>query len=716
MKTETLNLNHNNNINFNKKDNQKSHRSQQDNNINNNNINNNNSYINNNNPNNQSFHYSKFHKCGGETNPLDFDLLDYLKEAQNNEFNDFNTFEHPNPDDFNFQITNKVKEMLVLSNLFIFKGTNVYQQVLNMEKDLLVHKSTILKQEKDLENKKEMEHNYNKLESKYNLSEEQNNENKMKIVEQEGEIKNKIKIINGQQQNIDSFTEEAKKYINMDELVKSNIEQDLKIKSINKLLKGYEDSQKHSNEQSKVITKFIEQLQDELKQAKDSLAEKERVSKEEIIKIEIKLFEKDNILRLNNKEKDNIRNQLLDEIKLLKKEKEKDDIEKEKLINAKYSLNNELNNLKAANNEKEISLSSLKGKTMQIKSLEDKLNNKDLEITTLESENNKNKHKIHSLEENITTLNKMIEGLTKEIQKKSTSNELNFITSEMKKNKKDYEANVDTLNTLTNLDSSIQMNQIKESKDDFIIKRGKSNSNLSPVKEIKQVSPTMKRSKSTLVFNESNNFQTDSDFTDQEGNMKKSKTITSVLMNSNNDTPNIPTNSSNSTSKNRKSIEVRKSVTFVKNAIDTTFSNSRKTFTNKSDSFETLCLKSNLTGNYKCTFKIIKMSYGIHLGICTKKIELSDINNREFLGKQQQEYALNLFSGYLWKDDKKYQKLDKVFSNGDLVEMIIENGSLSFKWGNNVYQAFKGISDSFYPAVTLMKKDDSIQLISIEMI
>ena len=110
------------------------------------------------------------------------------------------------------------------------------------------------------------------------------------------------------------------------------------------------------------------------------------------------------------------------------------------------------------------------------------------------------------------------------------------------------------------------------------------------------------------------------------------------------------------------------------------------------------------------------MTYGLHLGLSLHKIEFEESKKREFLGKLQNEYAINLYSGYLWKNDKKYQKINKTFKDGDIVEMILENGTLSFKNGFETFVAFNGIYDCIYPAATVIRKGDCLDLLSIQKI
>ena len=93
------------------------------------------------------------------------------------------------------------------------------------------------------------------------------------------------------------------------------------------------------------------------------------------------------------------------------------------------------------------------------------------------------------------------------------------------------------------------------------------------------------------------------------------------------------------------------------------------------------------------------MTYGVHLGVSVKRIVFADYKNREFLGKLKGEYAVNLYSGYIWKNDKKYQKIGKSFSSGDVIEIIFENGNLYFKSGSDKILAFKGIQEGLYPAL-----------------
>ena len=110
------------------------------------------------------------------------------------------------------------------------------------------------------------------------------------------------------------------------------------------------------------------------------------------------------------------------------------------------------------------------------------------------------------------------------------------------------------------------------------------------------------------------------------------------------------------------------------------------------------------------------MSYGIHLGVSKSIIDLSELTKRNYLGKNPAEYAVNLYSGYLWFNDKKYQKIDYSFKVGDIVEMSYENGSLIFRCGNEKTTAFKNVPENMYPAVTIMNRDDGIEILNVDQI
>ena len=146
------------------------------------------------------------------------------------------------------------------------------------------------------------------------------------------------------------------------------------------------------------------------------------------------------------------------------------------------------------------------------------------------------------------------------------------------------------------------------------------------------------------------------------------------------------------------------------------FTNSLKKLTNKTSTFETISFKNPLSGNWKCIFKITKITGSILLGVSNKKIELIDLKRNDFLGKLQYEYALNLHTGFFWKNDKKLNLIEMVFKSGDLIEMALEKGSLSFKKGSNKMFGFKGIGESVYPAVSIMKKDDCVEIVSVDYI
>jgi len=655
------------------------------------------------------FHCSKCNKCV-DKNPLQFDLIDYLKETQNKEFNAFNILEHPNQNDTNFQTTNKVSEMLVLSNLFFFKGINVYQEIMQREKDLLLGKSTISDLERELEHSKEIVENFKKLEGQLAASEEINIQNSKRITDLELERNFDQTTINELQKQVKELQEEAKKFVNMDNLIDKINEQEFIIKSDSQLIRRYEEGKKQLEDQSKIINKFVERLQDELKQAKENVMEKEKTCKEvkdETTKFENKLIEKESLIKHLNKEKENIKIQLLEDIKIVKREKERVITDIEKLMASNANLTKELNTMKTSLNEHE---NTLKNTTALNEILEVRVNQKQLEISSLEAQIKNNKSNTKSLEENIATLNKMIENLT--IENKKLLKDLNN-----PENKKMQKENYEKVSKLAN-DTNLQTKPKRRSASTKECPREYAESKVSRFS-----SPQHRPIRSESTFNNFTFLDQTGDFlkTDAAGPKRntiainKTPSLSSILMSSQNEQPKTL---SQLRKKKSELIVKRKNVTFnittTKLCLDKTFMNLSKSFVNKSDQVETLSFKNNLSGNWKCAFKIVRMEYGIHIGICSSKIKLSELKSREFLGKLQQEWALNVFSGYLWRNGNKYQKIDKVFKSGDVIEMILDNGNLAFKNQEVTYQTFKGINESVYPAVTIFKKDDAVEIISIE--
>ena len=650
------------------------------------------------------FHCIKCNKCV-DKNPLQFDLIDYLKETQNNEFNAFNILEHPNQNDTNFQTTNKVSEMLVLSNLFFFKGINVYQEIMQKEKDLLLGKSTISDLEKELEHSKEIVENFKKLEGQLVASEEVNIKNSKRITDLELERNFDQTTINELQKQVKELQEEAKKFVNMDNLIDKINEQEFIIKSDSQLIRRYEEGKKQLEDQSKIINKFVERLQDELKQAKENVMEKEKTCKEvkdETTKFENKLIEKESLIKHLNKEKENIKIQLLEDIKIVKREKERVITEIEKLMASNADLTKELNTMKTSED-------TLKNTTALNEILEVRVNQKQMEISSLEAQIKKNRSNTKSLEENIATLNKMIENLT--IENKKLLKDLNN-----PENKKMQKENYEKVSTLTN-DTNLQTKPKRRS---VSSKESPRKYHESKVSQFSSPQHPLIRSQST--FNNFTFLDQTGDFLQTDAAGQKKNTIeinktpsSQILMTSQNEQPKIL---SQFRKKNSELIEKRKNVTFdlktTKLSLENMFMNLSKSFVNKSDQVETLSFKNNLSGNWKCAFKIVRMTYGIHIGICSSKIQLSELKSREFLGKHQQEWALNAFSGYLWRNGNKYKKIDKVFKSGDVIEMILDNGNLAFKNQGVTYQTFKGINESVYPAVTIFKNDDAVEIISIE--
>jgi len=83
------------------------------------------------------------------------------------------------------------------------------------------------------------------------------------------------------------------------------------------------------------------------------------------------------------------------------------------------------------------------------------------------------------------------------------------------------------------------------------------------------------------------------------------------------------------------------------------------------------------------------------------------------LGKNPSEYSIELHSGYLFNNDKKLKKLDLGVTTGNIIEMIYENGNLSFKNKKDAILAFKDIPELLFPAVSIMNKDDSVEIVSL---
>ena len=221
-------------------------------------------------------------------------------------------------------------------------------------------------------------------------------------------------------------------------------------------------------------------------------------------------------------------------------------------------------------------------------------------------------------------------------------------------------------------------------------------------------------SKDNLFVKKDSNKQLNNSVTRDNENplIKKMSTIASPS------TTNVPNQQQQSLNSSKKitSEESNKIITF-ENIVNSEYNwqNGNKKFSNSSDKFETMSLKNSIKGNWKVTFKIIQMTHGIHLGVSAKKIELSDLKNRAFLGKYASEYAYNLFSGYFWKNDKKYKKLEKTLKSGDFIEMSYDNGNLSFVFGGESFIAFKNVPDNTFPAATIMNKEDSLEIIKVEM-
>jgi len=585
----------------------------------------------------QAFHCNKCHQDVDSNSPMKenskFDLIDYLKEAQTREYNEFNNQEHPEPDDLNYQLTNKINEMLVLANLFFFKGSNVYQEVKLREKEMLGYKATIEKQEKIIESNKELEVEIKNLELKNLVNEE---------------------IVKKHNDSIESLG--------------------LKILSKDKIIKEYEETLKQAEDKSKTINLFVESLQSELKQSKEMNILKEKQIQDSII----------------------TKNQLLEE---LKKE------------------NSEKTNLMSLINEYEIQKNRVESPKLR-PSLKPK-QDYETQKTLLDIVNEYSEPKYDN--------NDPQQDRTRSPQRPNSP-------------KKNSRTHYETQRTLAN-DFASPVKQYNETpsrinrQNSPKINRSLSTMNAqSPQHYMKTEEPINFKTKQSVIINSPNKYLQTEEYgygkspENKENNYLKTedahinnKKIKSMLNeNSNSNSKEFKkTNTQNTYNSNDNSfnIQYKRNYSFNNDKlVEDEWTNDSKTFINVSNSFETLSLNNSLKGNFKCVFKLIKMSYGLHLGVSTRKVEFSEMKSREFLGKLNGEYAINLYSGYLWKNDKKYQKVIKDFKNGDIIEMTLENGNLYFKCGNDNLFTFKGIFESVYPSATLMRKGDSVELVSIEML
>ena len=779
-----------------------------------------------------NINYNNFGLSGG-------DLVNYLKESQAKEFNDYNgKQEHTN--DRSYPSTNKLNEMLILANLFFFKGTDLSIDIKLLEEELNSLRNLTADQEKELENKKELEEELKKTTFNLHVSEEVNKKNRENISELEIDKNNGNKLISEQQLKIKSLEEHIemllKKIEDLEAEVKNKNELEAELKSDKELINEYEKSKIIAEVQMKSINQFIEKLQLEITELKTTIFDKDKQInsnnqalddlREQINEYNLNIFGKENqvnrsftlietyklfiqestcklneIERLNNKikdkesiitDKDGVINFKEEEIKSKENsiESKENEIKNMKKIitNLQDELKEEKNNFEGKDGELKIKNKlvdnleedikhydkSIEEKDNLIKSFEETLRKtheqeenmknlftEKLKIWTEEKEDLQNernltknensilKKNIKSLEEKINLINEKVESLIHENKILEEENKVN--AKLISKNndyiktlgKLDYEQNnITQLNNSYLNESNIRNNSpIVAKKNSFIKQNTVSNTKLSPqrFKSMSPVDPINKlleskvydnnqdnqtnSNKDSFKVSDSNFFGKDNLFQSvvkQETNKQLNNLNNSVTRDNvelNNTIKKKPSFSSPNNDNLLSSEHSNKVITF-QNMVDSEYhwQNGSKKFSNASDKFETMSLKNTIKGNFRMLIKINKMTHGIHLGVSAKKIELSDLKNRAFLGKYSAEYAYNLFSGYFWKNDKKYKKLEKTVQSGDQVEMIYENGVLSFVLGGETFVAFKNVPENTYVAATIMNKDDSIEIIKVEML
>jgi len=690
------------------------------------------------------------------------EIIDYLKESQAKELNDFNKNDLPNPNDNNFSSTNKLNEMLILTNLVFFKGSDLFQEIKKLEDNTKTLKEINEEQAKELAEREKHEEEYRTISLNLNASNDMVKRQKDYITELElekRELSNTVTEYTNREINYKAeISNLHEKSLLVDKLVQEIKDKEAVILFKGNFIKEIEDSKKQTEEQITLINKFLTTLQDEVKEYRTKLTKTE--DELTIITSNFKC------LNIKNNENEKEINNLIPIVHDLKGENNHLKVENEglkteyKLSNSRISekeseiktlnslienLEEEVDTYKKFYQEKVNELSrrnsysenldlelkyqkkSLEEKKYIITDLEGKLAKKyeeDLEmenalqvleqkLVNIDADEKAYKKQIRKLEDTISKLNDKLGNST--LEKDESVDNISFA------NIKNYEK---VRATIINPDSSLQMTPTKNvslSPNRRLSNFQQSNDQPDKVHKSLVKSITMapidnnRKSMSSRGFNSSefsNSQQVNNASNNNYNNNNSNKNINNSFKN------NSIEKSSSKQLNTRKTMNISSSsrLTFDKFEADFTniWQNSLKIFTNQSDSFETTSLKSSISGNWRILIKILKMSYGIHLGVCKTKIGLSELTKRQFLGKNPSEYALNLFSGYLWMNDKKYQKIERTFKVGDIVEMSFENGALVFRCGNETIPAFKGVPENMYPAATIMNKGDSLEIINVE--
>jgi len=742
------------------------------------------------------------------------DLVNYLRESQTNEFNNYSA-KQDHVNDRNYSSTNKLNEMLILANLFFFKGTDLSVDLKLLEEELNALRNLTEQQAKELEIKKELEEDIKRLSFNLQVNEEVVKKSKETISEIEIDRVNLKKIILDHENNEKLMTESINKLLkritDLEDEVKNKKELEKELQTSRDLITEFEKNKIIAEEHMKTINMFIENSKTEIFELKNTIQEKEKnlnenekaldnlkeltteynynllnqenqISRSNDLVDTYRFFLQENSLKLVEIEKlNNTLNEKNDvindkeiiigrqdeEIKTKEStiESKENEIKNLKKINSKLQEEIRIEKINMENKETEIKIKnklvdtleedikhydkSIAEKDTLIKSFEDTLrktheqeeNQKTLfsekmkiwgeekedllaERNLIKNENGILKKNIKALEEKINIINEKVEVLLNENkiyeEEAKVNEQLLKAKNECFKNigggKLDYEQNnVTNLNDTNNCNISPKITAKMS-----IIKQSPNNNKLSPVRyksmaAIPSYNNKLLDSVNTNLFvKKDSNKQLNNSVTRDNENplIKKMSTIASPS------TTNVPNQQQQSLNSSKKitSEESNKIITF-ENIVNSEYNwqNGNKKFSNSSDKFETMSLKNSIKGNWKVTFKIIQMTHGIHLGVSAKKIELSDLKNRAFLGKYASEYAYNLFSGYFWKNDKKYKKLEKTLKSGDFIEMSYDNGNLSFVFGGESFIAFKNVPDNTFPAATIMNKEDSLEIIKVEM-
>jgi len=757
------------------------------------------------------------------------DLVNYLRESQTNEFNNYNA-KQDHLNDRNYSSTNKLNEMLILANLFFFKGTDLSVDLKLLEEELNALRNLTEQQAKELEIKKELEEDIKRLSFNLTVNEEVVKKSKETISEIEIDRVNLKNIILDHENNEKLMTESINRLIkritDLEDEVKNKKELEKELQTSRDLITEFEKNKIIAEEHMKTINMFIENSKTEIFELKNTIQEKEnnlnenekaldnlkeltteynynllnqenQISRSNDLVDTYRFFLQENSLKLVEieklndtlKEKNDVINdkEIIigrqdEEIKTKEStiESKENEIKNFKKINSKLQEEIRIEKINTENKETEIKIKnklvdtleedikhydkSIAEKDTLIKSFEDTLrktheqeeNQKTLfsekmkiwgeekedllgERNLIKNENGILKNNIKALEEKINIINDKVEVLLNENkiyeEEAKVNEQLLKANNECFKNlvggKLDYEQNnVTNLNDTNNCNISPKITAKLS-----IIKPSPNTNKLSPVRYKSMALPNEnnKLSDSVNNYNMSQVFKGSDSLFFSKDNMSVKKDSYKQLNNSvtrDNENPaikkmstiaspsstNVPNQQSLNSSKRISCEESNKIITF-ENIVNSEYNwqNGNKKFSNSSDKFETMSLKNSIKGNWKVTLKIIQMTHGIHLGVSANKIELSDLKNRAFLGKYASEYAYNLFSGYFWKNDKKYKKLEKTLKSGDFIEMSYDNGNLIFVFGGESFIAFKNVPDNTFPAATIMNKEDSLEIIKVEM-